>query len=121
MPHHPGGYHAGPYCERARGLIGSQKLDAQADARRTLRRGRFAKTTPEIEEHAIQYVASDEGLWGTSVKERHATKGRESVSSAVNRGLRGGRGVVESDDTTDEAGAVFRSVSYTHLTLPTKA
>ena len=36
----------------------------------------------------IQHVAPDEGLWGTSVKERHATKRREGVSSAVNRDLR---------------------------------
>ena len=109
MLHHRGGYNAGPYCEGARGLIGSKTLDAQADARRSLRRGRFAKTTPETRstyplardgccphrEHAIQYVASDEGLWGTSVKERHATIGREDVSSSVKRDFRGERGVVE--------------------------
>ena len=35
-------------------------------------------------EHVIQYVASDEGLWGTSVKEHHATIWREGVSSTVN-------------------------------------
>ena len=55
----------------------------------------------------IQYVASDEGLWGTSVKEHHVTIGREGVSSAVDRDLRGERGVVESSDTADEAGAMF--------------
>ena len=55
----------------------------------------------------IHYVASDESLWGTGVKDRHATVGREGVSSALNRDLRGKRGVVESNDTADEAGAMF--------------
>ena len=41
------------------------------------------------------------------VKERHATIGREGVSSTVNRNLCGKRGVVESNDTADEAGAMF--------------
>ena len=58
-------------------------------------------------EHVIQYVPSDEGLWGISVKERHATKGCEGVSSAENRDLCGEGGVVESNDTADEAGAMF--------------
>ena len=34
-------------------------------------------------EHAIQHLAPEEGRWGTSVEERHATKRRESVSSAL--------------------------------------
>ena len=122
MLHHRGGYYAGPYCERVRGLIGWKELDAQADARRSLQRGRFAKTTPgsrnvfsfvrdgccSHREYAIQHVAPDEGLWGTSVKERHATKRREGVSSAVNRSLRGERGVVERNGVADETGSVFR-------------
>ena len=58
-------------------------------------------------EHAIQYVAPDESLWGTSAKERHATIGREGVSFTVNRNLRGKKGVVESSDTADESGAMF--------------
>ena len=121
MLHHRGAYHAGPYCEGARGLIGSKKMDAQADARRSLQRSRFAKITSGTRsafsfardgcyphrEHAIQYVAYDESLWGTSVKERHATIGREGVSSTVNRNLCGKRGVVESNDTADDAGAIF--------------
>ena len=120
MLHHRGAYHAGPYCEGARGLIGSKQLDAQADARRSLQRGRFAKTTPGTRsafplardgcclhrEHAIQYVASDETLLGTNVKDRRATVGREGVSSTVNRNLSGKIGVVESNDTADEAGAM---------------
>ena len=115
------GGHAGPYCEGARGLIGSKKMDAQADARRSLQSGRFVKTIPESRnsfpfsrygccshrEHVIQYAASDKEPWGTSIKGRHATKRCEGVSSAVNRDLRGERGVVESNDTADEAGAVF--------------
>ena len=59
-------------------------------------------------EHAIQYVAFGERLWGTSVKERHAIVGREGVSSTVNSNLRCKGGVVESNDTADGAGAVFR-------------
>ena len=120
MLHHRGGYHAGPYCKGARGLIGSKKIDAQADARRSLQRSRFAKITSGTRsafsfardgcyphrEHAIQYVAYDESLWGTSVKERHATIGRESVSSTVYRNFRGKKGVVERNDTVDEAGAM---------------
>ena len=58
-------------------------------------------------EHAIKYVASDQSLWETRVKERYATIGREGVSSTVNRNLRGKRGVVASNDTPDEAGAMF--------------
>ena len=87
----------------------------------SLQRSKFVKTTPGTRsefplahrgccshrEHAIQYVGSDEILWGTSVKERLATLGREGVSSTVNRNLRGKRGVVESNDTVDEAGAMF--------------
>ena len=121
MLHHRRGYHTGLYCEGARGLIGSEKLDAQADARRSLQRGRLAKTTQGTRgaiplarngccphrERAIQYVASDKILWGTSIKERHPTIGRDGVSSTVNRNLRGKRGVVESNDTVDEAGAIF--------------
>ena len=98
-----------------------EKIDAQADVRRSLQRGRFANTTPGLRnafpfardgccphgENATQYVASDEGLWGTSVKERHSTKRREGISSAVNNDLRCERGVVESNDTADEAGAVI--------------
>ena len=109
MLHHRGGYHAGPYCEGARGVIGSKKMDDQAGARRSLQRGRFAKTTPGTRsasplardgccphrEYAIQYVAPDESLWGTSVKERHATIEREGVSSTVNHNVRGKRGVDE--------------------------
>ena len=56
---------------------------------------------------AIHYVTSDKRLWGTSFKERHATIGRDSVFSLVNRNLRGKRGVVESNDTVDEAGVMF--------------
>ena len=59
-------------------------------------------------ERAIQYVTSDETLWGTSVKERHATIGRERISSPANRNIRGKRGIVESNDAVDEAGAMFR-------------
>ena len=51
--------------------------------------------------------AFDESLWGTSVKERHVTVGREDVGSTVNCNLRGKRGVVESIDTVDETGAMF--------------
>ena len=58
-------------------------------------------------EYVIPYVASDERLWGASVKERHATVGSESVSSSVNRKLRAKQCVVESNDTADEAGAMF--------------
>ena len=35
------------------------------------------------------------------------TIGCEGVSSTVNRNLRGKRGVVERNDTADEAGAMF--------------
>ena len=108
-------------CEGARGRSGSKKLDAQAHARRGLQRSRFAKTTPGTRnafpltrdgchphrEHAIQYVASDESMWGTSVKERNATKKREGVSSAVSSHLRGESSIVERNDATDETGAVF--------------
>ena len=101
MLHHRGGYHARSCCEGARGLIGSKKLDAQVDARRGVQRDRFAKTTPGSRsafpfardgycphrEHAIQHVASDEGMWGTSVTERHATKRRKGVRSPVIRDL----------------------------------
>ena len=55
----------------------------------------------------IKYVAFDEGMWETSVKERHATIGREGISSTVNRNLRGKRGVIESNGTADEAGSMF--------------
>ena len=57
----------------------------------------------------IKYVAFDEGMWETSVKERHATIGREGISSTVNRNLRDKRGVDESIDTPDDAGAMFWS------------
>ena len=90
-------------------------------ARPSLQRSRFAKTTPGTRsvfplardgccphrKHAIQYVASDEILWGTSIEERHATIRREGVSATVNRNLRGERGIVESNDAADEAGAMF--------------
>ena len=49
----------------------------------------------------------DASLWGTSVKEHHATIWREGVSSTVNRNLRGKRGVIECNDAADEAGAMF--------------
>ena len=58
-------------------------------------------------EHAIQTVAPDEGLWGSSVKERYATKRREGICSAVNHDLCGEKGVVERNDAADETGAVF--------------
>ena len=121
MLHYRGGYDPDLYYKGARGLIGSKKLDAQADARRDLQRGRLAKTTPETSgaiplarngchphrEHAIEHVEPDNSLWITSVKERQATVGRDGVSLTVNRNLRGKRGVVESNDTVDEAGAIF--------------
>ena len=121
MLHRRGGYHTGPYCEGTRGLIGSKKLDAQADVRRSLQKGRFAETTPGTRsasplardgccphrEHVIQYVTSDESLWGTSAKERHATIGHEGTSSTVNRNLGGKGGVVEGNDTADEARAML--------------
>ena len=105
MLQYRGGYHTGPYCEGARGLIGSIKLDAHADARRRLQGSRFTKITPGTRsvfplardgccphrEHAIQYFASNERLWGTSFKKRHAAIGGEGVSSIVNRILRGKR------------------------------
>ena len=52
-------------------------------------------------------TSTDEGLWGTSVEERHTTKRRESVRSTVKRDLRGDQGVVERNDAADETGAVF--------------
>ena len=57
----------------------------------------------------IKYVAFDEGMWETSVKERHATKTREGVGSALKRDLRDDRGVVERNDAAEETGAVFDS------------
>ena len=120
MLNHQGGYHAGSYCEVARGLIGAKKTDAQADARRSLQRGRFANTTSGSKrafplahggcgphrEHAIQDVAPDEGLWKTSAEECHETQRRKSVSSAVYRD-RGKRSVDERNDAADETRAVF--------------
>ena len=48
-------------------------------------------------EHTVQHVSPDESLLGTSVKEHHATKRREGVNPAVNRDLRGERGVVKEE------------------------
>ena len=76
MLQYRGGYHAGPYCEGARELIGLKKVDAQEDARRRFQRGKFGKTIPGSRsafpsardgcgpdrEHAIQHVVPDEGL-----------------------------------------------------------
>ena len=91
MLHHRGGHHKGPYCKVARGLIGSTKLDVQAVARRSSQRGKFTKTTPGSRsvfpfasngcgprrEYPVQHFAPDEGMRGTSVEERHATKRRD--------------------------------------------
>ena len=121
MLHHRGGHHKGPYCKVARGLIGSTKLDVQAVARRSSQRGKFTKTTPGSRsvfpfasngcgprrEYPVQHFAPDEGMRGTSVEERHATKRHEGVSSAVNRDLRDERGVVKRNYATNETGAVF--------------
>ena len=101
--------------------MGSKTLDTQADARRSLERNRFAKTTPGTRS---AYSARTRRMlpppracdpirrvWRTSMGNQcqgaprnHRARG---VSSTVNRNLRGKRGAVESNDTADEAGAMF--------------
>ena len=87
--------YAGPRCEGTSRLIVADKFDALADADRGSQKGRFAKTTPGMraagpfarrrggayQKHTIQHIASDEGLGGTRIEERHASVGRNGVPS----------------------------------------
>ena len=112
MLHHRGAYHAGPYCEGARGFIGSKKLDAQADARR-FSEGADSPKPPQdqgahFRSHATDAAPTESMLSNTS---RLMKVCGEPVSRSATklkaRYLRGEKGVVESNGTDDEAGAVF--------------
>ena len=90
-----------------------EKLEPPLDSRNVISHFAYAFERLELRENAkacapeLTSKVVDERLWGTSVKEHHATIACDGVSSTVNRNLRGKRGIVESNDTADETGVMF--------------
>lgn len=60
------------------------------------------------EEHAIQHVSHNEGLWEAGLEEHNATERYENVRSVVNHNFGGKKSVVEGNGDPEETGVIFR-------------